>query len=86
MLAFVIGERGYAQTSTLQFEVSTNFAPASGRLFVIVGKTQRPEPRNTIGQPGMNGALVLARDVQNFRPGVVVALDRTSAIFPLESL
>src|SRR5437667_190372 len=75
-----------AQTPTLRFELSTNARPASGRLFVIIGKTDRPEPRNTIGETGMNATPILARDVKNFGLGITAAVDRTAAIFPIESL
>jgi len=75
-----------AQALTLRFELSTNARPASGRLFVIIGKTDRPEPRNTIGETGMNATPILARDVKNFGLGITAAVDRTAAIFPIESL
>jgi len=75
-----------AQAPTLRFELSTNARPASGRLFVIIGKTDRPEPRNTIGETGMNATPILARDVKNFGLGITAAVDRTAAIFPIESL
>src|SRR6266702_3399307 len=75
-----------AQTPTLRFELSTSARPASGRLFVIIGKTDRPEPRNTIGETGMNATPILARDVKNFGLGITAAVDRTAAIFPIESL
>ena len=72
MLALVIAKRGYGQASALRFEVSTSFPSASGRLFVVISKTERPEPRNTIGQMGMHAATVLARDVSGFRADVAV--------------
>ena len=38
-------------------------APASaGRLFVILARTNNPEPRFTLGRTGLNAPQVLARD------------------------
>src|SRR5215470_13700331 len=70
----------------LRFEVTTNLPPASGRLFIIISNSERPEPRNRIGETGANASPVLGRDVRNFGPGVVATVDRTSATFPLASL
>jgi len=60
--------------------------PTDGRLFVVLGKTARPEPRTTIGRTGMDAAPVLAVDVTAFdgkRPGVI---DGRSVAFPVASL
>src|SRR5882672_10492421 len=75
-----------AQSPTLRFEVTNNSAPASGRLMIIIGKTDRPEPRNTIGQTGMDAPPILGRDVNNFGPGVVATIDRSATTFPIASL
>jgi hypothetical protein len=74
------------QRTGLRFEVTTNLAPASGRLLVVIARTDRPEPRMRIGETGPNAAPVLGRDIQNFGPGVIAALDRRAAIFPLANL
>ena len=77
----------HAQTTLpLHFEVSTNLPPASGRLFVIVAKSDRPEPRSTIGETGPAAPPILARDVKGFGRGLVVAIDRTAATFPIANL
>ena len=78
--------RARLQAPSLRFEVTTNLAPASGRLFVIIAKSDRPEPRNTIGETGINAPPVLGRDIKNFGPGVVATIDKTSATFPIASL
>jgi len=70
----------------LRFEVTTTFGPASGRLFVIISSSNRPEPRLRVGETGMEAAPILGRDVKNFGPGVVATIDRTAAIFPLSNL
>ncbi len=76
--------------SGLRFEVSVApglFAGSqNGRLFVILGSRETPEPRTTIGRTGMDAAPVLARDVNGLRPGGTAALDGTAAIFPIENL
>ena len=75
-----------AQSQSLRFEITTSLPPASGRLFVVIGKSDRPEPRNTAGRTGMDAAPILGHDVSNFGPGIVAAIDRTAEIFPIENL
>jgi hypothetical protein len=60
--------------------------PRSGRLLVILGEPQAGEPRLAVGQTGKNAPPILGRDVVNFAPGAVAALDERSAIFPIDSL
>jgi photosystem II stability/assembly factor-like uncharacterized protein len=74
------------QSPVLRFEITTNLRPTSGRLFVIISRTNRPEPRFRIGETGMNAAPILGRDVKNFGPGVVATIDSTAATFPISSL
>jgi photosystem II stability/assembly factor-like uncharacterized protein len=76
----------HAQNAPFRFEVTTNLASGSGRLFVVIAKSDRPEPRITIGQTGMNAPPVLARDVKNLGPGVVAVIDKTAATFPITNL
>ena len=70
----------------LHFEITSNLPTASGRLFLVIAKSDRPEPRTRIGETGMNAPPVLGRDVKNFAPGGVASIDRTAAIFPIPSL
>jgi photosystem II stability/assembly factor-like uncharacterized protein len=70
----------------LRFELTTNLQPASGRLFVIVSKSDRPEPRTRIGETGLNAPPILGRDVKNFGPGVSATIDRTAVTFPIANL
>jgi hypothetical protein len=62
------------QNARLRFEVTTNFGPASGRLFVIISRSDRPEPRFRIGETAADGANAAA------------TIDRTAAIFPIPNL
>ncbi|MFO1461897.1 MAG: alpha/beta hydrolase-fold protein [Verrucomicrobiota bacterium] len=74
----------------LRFEVTA--APgllsgsADGRLLVILGRTNTPEPRQSVGDIARDSAPVLGRDVRNFGPRSRAVLDRDSALFPLASL
>lgn len=76
--------------TALHFEVAVARAisgPAlDGRLFVVLGATNGPEPRMAIGNTGLDAAPVLARDVTNFTANKPAALDRRSALFPLRAL
>ena len=74
------------QNTPLRFEVTTNLPPATGRLLVVISKSDRPEPRNRVGETGMTASPVLGLDVKSFGPGVVAAIDRTASTFPIASL
>src|SRR5262249_2823201 len=65
----------FPRAEPLRFEVTTNFGPASGRLFIILSSSNRPEPRLRVGETGMQAAPILGRDVKNFGPGIVAAID-----------
>jgi S-formylglutathione hydrolase FrmB len=75
----------FAQTS-LRFEVTTQIPSTPGRLFVVLAKSDRPEPRTTITEAGSNASIVVARDVENLRLGSVASIDRTAATFPIQGL
>jgi Putative esterase len=89
-----------SQSTALRFEVKlgqrlghvgggpqrSDARPRSGRLLVILGEPQAGEPRLAVGQTGKNAPPILGRDVVNFAPGAVAALDERSAIFPIDSL
>jgi len=72
--------------SSLRFEITNQLPSASGRLFIVIAKSDRPEPRNTIGDAGVDASTILARDVKNFAPGIIASLDKASAVFPVQSL
>jgi photosystem II stability/assembly factor-like uncharacterized protein len=75
------------QNTALRFEVTTNLSPATGRLLIIISKSDRPEPRTRAGEEtGMTSAPILGRDVKDFGPGVVATIDRTASIFPIATL
>jgi hypothetical protein len=70
----------------LRFEVTTNLPSASGRLFVVMARSDRREPRTLIGQTGAAAPTVIARDVQDLGSEKGATLDKTAAIFPVDSL
>jgi hypothetical protein len=57
-----------------------------GRLLVVLGRSDRPEPRRTIGQTGLNASPILGRDVDRFAPGRVGVVDGSAAAFPIADL
>ncbi|HEY7915152.1 MAG TPA: alpha/beta hydrolase-fold protein [Blastocatellia bacterium] len=79
-----------AQSNALRFEITMRGglvdAPQDGRLFVIMSRAARPEPRLLVGETGLDSPPIVARDVKGFAPGVAQTLDRSAATFPLESL
>lgn len=60
--------------------------PASGRLLVVLGRTNLAEPWQGISDIGLKAAPVLGRDVAGFGPRDRAVLDRGSALFPLVDL
>ena len=82
---------GSGAPTTLRFAVTVaaGLGPDrafSGRLLVVLGRTDGGEPRLDIGQTGMNAAPILARDVAGLAPGKEAILDDRSIIFPIEHL
>jgi hypothetical protein len=81
------GEPG---TTKLRFEVTVAkdllADPTDGRLLVVVGRRERPEPRRGIGQTGMEAPPLLGKDVNGFAPGVTGVVDQSAAIFPIAQL
>jgi hypothetical protein len=79
-----------ADQTALRFEVTAAEglldAPRDGRLLLVLGKRQTPEPRRTLGETGMNVPPVLGRDVKGLRPGVKAIVDQTALTYPLANL
>ncbi|HLJ94088.1 MAG TPA: alpha/beta hydrolase-fold protein [Gemmataceae bacterium] len=76
-------------TTALRFEITVARdlvdLPPDGRLLVILGRSDRPEPRLRIGTfPG--AATVLGGDVHGLLPGAKVSLDQSAMIFPVAHL
>ena len=57
-----------------------------GRLFIILAKTDNPEPRLTLNRNSLNAPQVLARDLKAFAPGAVVIADASAFAFPITNL
>ena len=72
----------------LRFEVrvTAKVSARDGRLFVILGRQDHPEPRFAIGEAGKDALPTLAKDVNSLGAGTVAVLDASSALFPLASL
>src|SRR5262245_45895864 len=79
-----------APSARVQFEVSLTpdlvDTPASGRLLVILGPTNTPEPRFAMSEIGPMSPPRLGRDVTNFDSQKPAALDLNSALFPQPDL
>ncbi len=61
-------------------------APTNGRLFVVLGSTDKPEPRLSIGQTERGAPTVLALDVTGYGSGHGVTLDQAAFSYPLTNL
>src|SRR5271165_4360757 len=76
---------------SLRFEVA--IAPelaaaktTSGRLLVVLGRSEVHQPRLLIGKTGTDADPILAGDVVNLSPDHPAVLDDCAAIFPIEHL
>ncbi|HEU4388259.1 MAG TPA: alpha/beta hydrolase-fold protein [Blastocatellia bacterium] len=76
--------------ASLRFEVTVApdllSGPTDGRLFVVMSRSERPEPRTAIGETGLDQPPVAARDVDNFFPGKNGVIDNSAVTFPIEDL
>ena len=77
-------------SAPLQFEVAIHTslsAPAKdGRLFVILARTNNPEPRLMLSRIGLDAPQVLTRDFKGFGTGASAVLDGSAFAFPLTNL
>jgi S-formylglutathione hydrolase FrmB len=64
----------------LNFEVAIRKGltpePEDGRLFIIISRTNSPEPRFTLTKTGPDAPLVIARDINGFASGINIGLDQ----------
>src|SRR5215831_17482361 len=59
--------------------------PVTGRVFIIISKTDNPEPRLQVGS--WRGRIeFLGRDVQGMEPGQAVTMDALTLGFPMKSV
>jgi hypothetical protein len=74
----------------LRFEVTIAPAlgeqPQNGRLFVIISKSERGEPRQAAGRTGMDAPPMFARDVAGLSPLSTGVIDADCVAFPVSSL
>jgi hypothetical protein len=57
--------------------------PVTGRLIVVVSRTQSPEPRMSIA---INGPPAFGTDVEGLRPGAAAVVDGRADAYPVENL
>jgi hypothetical protein len=78
------------EKTSLRFEVTMARGlldqPVDGRVLVVLARRDRPEPRRTIGQTGMDAPPLLGKDANRFGPGSSVVLDQSAALFPIAHL
>jgi hypothetical protein len=90
ILALIQAPARTAAPTALRFEVTIArgliASPQDGRLFVVMNRASQPEPRFAVGNPDMDAAPVLGRDVNNFAPGVTSVVDGKAAAFPIKDL
>ena len=78
----VFGERTHRFEIT--FPTSARAAPVTGRVYVIITRNDKKEPRLQLDQ--VDGIPFFGRDVQNLGPGAVAVIDDTDLGFPVDHL
>jgi S-formylglutathione hydrolase FrmB len=71
--------------NAIQFVVTSSLPSESGRLLIVIAKSNRPEPRMMLGDAEEAAPTVLARDVANFGAGIRATVDRYATTFPISS-
>ncbi|HEX8805497.1 MAG TPA: hypothetical protein VF741_01060, partial [Candidatus Aquilonibacter sp.] len=67
------------------FPASVQGTPVTGRVFVILTKSEKPDPRIQILEPASSPPF-FAADVSAVRPGETMVLDSSSDSYPLKSM
>ena len=90
ILLLASGMRARQNDGPLKFDVTLAPAlgaqPQSGRLFVIISKSERGEPRQGAGRTGMDSPPTFARDVANISATSAGVIDAQCVAFPVSSL
>ncbi len=85
-----VSAQGPAAGTALRFEVTIAAGllsgPADGRVVVVLGRAGKNEPRQAIGETGMDAAPLLGADARQLAAGGAVVLDQRSALFPIAHL
>ena len=76
-----------ATTAGLRFEItfpaSAHAGPITGRVFVMIARDGKDEPRVQVGRTGVP---FFGRDVEQLAPGQPATIDETDLGSPIESL
>jgi hypothetical protein len=85
-----VGSATSPTSANWRFEVTIKQGPVAspkdGRLFVILGRTQNPEPRRTFDRTGLDAPQVLARDLNGLGPGAVAVAAQHAFAYPITNL
>ncbi|MGH9356496.1 MAG: alpha/beta hydrolase-fold protein [Terriglobia bacterium] len=88
-LAFASPGAAEARAAGLRFEVSylamAHSQPITGRVFVMISRSDDPEPRLQVGSWGDTPPF-FGRDVIGLRPGEAAVIDASAPGYPLHSL
>jgi hypothetical protein len=89
-LLMIGGVAQAGEATRLRFEVSIKeglvSAPQTGRLLVVLGRKEKPEPRLIVGRTGPDAPFVLGRDVDLLSPGKTAILNAAAISFPITNL
>ena len=86
-LAGLAGDPGAALHLNFEVAIRKGLAvePKDGRLFIIITRTNSPEPRFTLSKTGRDAPVVIARDISGFSSVTNVVLDQNDLWLPNNS-
>jgi putative esterase len=88
-LSLLAVSSGHAAPADARFEISypssVDDGPITGRVFVVISKTDRIEPRLQAGSYG-GSVPFFGRDVHALKPGASAVIDTSDLGFPVENL
>src|SRR5690349_7234867 len=71
----------------VSFPAAAHAEPITGRVFVIITRSDQPEPRLQLARWGLRSeAPFFGSDVSAFKPGETAVIDAATLGYPLKSL
>ena len=90
LLGLFLASVSTLSAQTAKFEISypevTDSGPITGRVFVIISKNNRVEPRLQAGQYIGVSAPFFGRDVESLKPGEPAVIDASAPGYPVETV
>jgi hypothetical protein len=81
-----IGQAAADSRFEISFPASVHTRPITGRVYVMLSRRERPEPRLQASNWRMYETPFFGADADQWKPGQAIVLDRTAPGYPIQSL